>query len=179
MDEPLFITVGVLNVSDAKLMFDVIRRVMRDMPAAKFVLIGRTRSETPADLIGPRVTQTGFVTSEVLARYMAAADAFVVPLSENLSSRARWPSRINAALAQGVPVVVTRVGDLPRLLEHEGAAFVASPDAEDVARKLAELVSDDAAVTRVRDAAWKLANGSLAWPAIIDQLENFYFEVLA
>ena len=178
-DEHLFITVGVLNVSDAKLLFEVIRRGVREIPRARFVLIGRNRVKTPGDILGPRVQDAGFVPADVLAGYMAAADAFVVPLSENLSSRARWPSRINVALAHGLPVVVTRVGDLPLLLDHEGAAFVARPDAEDIVRKLAEVVSDKAAAERVRIAARRVATELLAWPLVVDQLEEFYSAVFA
>jgi glycosyltransferase involved in cell wall biosynthesis len=129
--------------------------------------------------LGPRVQDAGFVPTDVLASYMAAADAFVVPLSQNLSSRARWPSRINVALAHGLPVVVTRVGDLPLLLEHEDAAFVARPDAEDIVRKLAEVVGDRAAVERVRTSARRVAAELLAWPLVVDQLEEFYSAVFA
>jgi N-acetylglucosaminyldiphosphoundecaprenol N-acetyl-beta-D-mannosaminyltransferase len=178
-DAKLFITVGVLNVSDAKLLFGVIRRVLRDMPDARFALIGRTRLKLPADLIGPRVTETGFVSTSVLTSYLAAADAFVVPLSENLSSRARWPSRVNAALSRGVPVVVSRVGDLPRFLEHENAAFVADPTAEDLARRTMDVVRDPAEAERVRTAAKRVATLQLSWPGVIDQLEDFYYDVLS
>jgi N-acetylglucosaminyldiphosphoundecaprenol N-acetyl-beta-D-mannosaminyltransferase len=178
-DEKLFITVGVLNVSDAKLLFDVIRRVLREMPDARFALIGRTRLKLPSDLLGPRVTETGFVSTSVLANYLAAADAFVVPLSKNLSSRARWPSRVNMALSRGVPVVVSRVGDLPRFLEHENAAFVADPTADDLARKITDVVRDPAAAEVVRTAAMRVATLQLSWQGVIDQLEDFYDDVLS
>jgi glycosyltransferase involved in cell wall biosynthesis len=178
-DEKLFITVGVLNVSDAKLLFDVIRRVLREMADARFALIGRARLKLPADLAGPRVTETGFVSTSVLTNYLAAADAFVVPLSKNLSSRARWPSRVNMALSRGVPVVVSRVGDLPRFLEHEDAAFVADPTADDLARKIMDVVRDPAAAELVRTAAMRVATLQLSWQGVIDQLEDFYFDVLS
>jgi exopolysaccharide biosynthesis WecB/TagA/CpsF family protein len=173
-NEKLFITVGVLNVSDAKLLFDVIRRVLRELPDSRFALIGRTRLKLPADLLVPRVTETGFVSTSVLTSYVAAADAFVVPLSENLSSRARWPSRVNTALSRGVPIVVSRVGDLPRFLEHENAAFVADPTAEDLARKIMDVVRDPAAAMRVQTAAKRVATLQLSWHGVIDQLEDFY-----
>ena len=178
-DEKLFITVGVLNVSDAKLLFDVIRRVLGEMPDAKFALIGRTRLKLPADLVGPRVVETGFVSPAVLTNYLAAADAFVVPLTENLSSRARWPSRVNMALARGIPVVVSRVGDLPRFLEYEGAAFVSNPNADDLARTIMDVIKDPAAAERVKTAAKRVATLQLSWPGVIDQLEDFYLYVPA
>jgi|GEM_PF-1023245 len=180
-EDKLFIVVGVLNVSDSKLLFDVMRRVLRDMPDARFALIGRMRLKLPPDLVGPRVTETGFMAPSVLTStsYLAAADAFVVPLNENLSSRARWPSRVNMALAWGVPVVVSRVGDLPRFLEYEEAAFVSNPNAADLAQKIMEVVRDPAAAERVKTAAKRVATLQLSWPGVIDQLEDFYFDVLS
>ena len=178
-DEKLFITVGVLNVSDAKLLFDVIRHVLRKMPDARFALIGRTRLKLPADIAGPRVVETGYVESAVLTTYLAAADAFLVPLSENLSSRARWPSRVNMALACGIPVIVSRVGDLPRFLEYEEAAFVSNPNAAELAEKVIEAVHDPAAMERVKIAAKRVATLQLSWPGVIDQLEDFYYDILA
>jgi len=139
------------------------------------------RLKLPADLVGPRVTETGFMAPSVLTStsYLAAADAFVVPLNENLSSRARWPSRVNMALAWGVPVVVSRVGDLPRFLEYEEAAFVSNPNAADLAQKIMEVVRDPAAAERVKTAAKRVATLQLSWPGVIDQLEDFYFDVLS
>lgn len=177
--EKLFITVGVLNVSDAKLLFEVIRHVLREMPDARFALIGRTRLTLPPDLAGPRVVETGYVESSVLTSYLAAADVFLVPLTENLSSRARWPSRVNMALTCGIPVVVSRVGDLPRFLEYEEAAFVSNPNAADLAQKMMEVVHDPAAAEGVKIAAKRVATLQLSWPGVIDQLEDFYYDVLA
>jgi glycosyltransferase involved in cell wall biosynthesis len=83
------------------------------------------------------------------------------------------------ALSRGVPVVVSRVGDLPRFLEHEDAAFVADPTADDLARKIMDVVRDPAAAELVRTAAMRVATLQLSWQGVIDQLEDFYFDVLS
>ena len=101
-----------------------------------------------------------------------------MPLADTVSSRARWPSKVNLSLTRGVPVVVTKVGDLPRILENEGAAFVAQPDAESLAAAVIDAVREQAVLGKVSAAAKRVATELLPWNAIIDDLEAYYYEVL-
>jgi len=109
---------------------------------------------------------------------MAAAEALIVPLADTISNRGRWPSRVNLALSRGVPVVVSRVGDLPHLLDREGAAFVANPDVDGLTRAIVQEATDPKAAAAVIAAGRRVASELLPWPEVIAGLEKFYYEVL-
>jgi glycosyltransferase involved in cell wall biosynthesis len=178
-DDVIFITVGVLNTSDADLLFKTVPIVRSKMPSAKFFIIGRNRARVPASLAGESVYELGYVPDETLSFYLSCADALVVPLADTLSSRARWPSKVNSALTHDLPVVVTRVGDLPRLLQRRGAAFVASPDPESFAETILEAATNRSLVDGVKTAAKSVATEVLPWSTVIDNLEAYYYEVLS
>lgn len=175
----VFITVGVLNTSDAALLFKTIPFVRAKLPSAKFFIIGRNRARVPKHLAGEAVEELGFVPDETLSGYLSAADALVVPLAETLSSRARWPSKVNSALTHNLPVVLTRVGDLPQLLERAGAAFISDAKPEPFAHAIVEAVTDQHSAARVKSAAKCVATDILPWAKVIDELEACYSEVLS
>jgi glycosyltransferase involved in cell wall biosynthesis len=178
-DAVLLISVGVLNIRDAALLFDAARLVRQELPKAQFCLIGKNRGRVPDDLANTVIHDLGFLPNEPLAHYLAAADAAVVSLADTLSSRSRWPSRLNMSMSRSTVIVTSRVGDLPVLLEREGAAFVSRPDARDLAANIVRAVTDTEAAERVRTAAKRVATDLLAWPSIIEDLEKFYLQVAA
>jgi glycosyltransferase involved in cell wall biosynthesis len=152
--------------------------VLHRMPSIHFRLVGRNRAPVPAHLAALGVQEVGYVSSEILDLYMAAADALLVPLADNVSSRARWPSRVNMALSRGLPVVITRVGDLPALLEREDAAFIAQPNPAGFAERIIEAAAQPEDLRRVSAAGKRVAAERLPWSEIIARLENFYIRVL-
>ena len=178
-DAAVFITVGVLNTSDAALLFKTVPLVRARIPSAKFFIIGRNRARVPDHLAGDAVDDLGFVPDETLFAYLSAADALVVPLAETVASRGRWPSKVNSALIQGLPVVLTRVGDLPQILERAGAAFISPARPEPLAETIVSAVADEHRAARIKDAARSIANDILPWNKVIDELEACYFEVLS
>ncbi len=176
--EPLYVTVGRLLPGDASVLFEAAADVLRREPAARFVLIGRHGATIPAALrASGRVTETGFVSDDTLRNYMAACDALAVPLADTIASRARWPSKTNGFLAAGRAVVISRVGDLPALLEREQAAFVADPNPPALAEALLTAARDPERRANVEQRARRLARERLAWPVVIDGLLAFYEQV--
>jgi len=71
-------------------------------------------------------------------RLLSVLDAFVLPsLSEGLSLA------LLEAMASGKPVVATRVGGNPELIDHGRTGFLVQPeDAKDLAANLVKLLSD-------------------------------------
>lgn len=172
---PLLVTVGKILPADAVLLFASIPPVLDRCAQARLVLIGRHGAAVPAALTtSGRVAETGFVSEAVLQDYISACDALIVPLADTLASRARWPSKTNPFLAAGRAVVITRVGDLPALLEREGAAFVAEPTAAALALATIAALEDDEGRIRCGQRAQALARERLAWPVLVDDLLAFY-----
>jgi glycosyltransferase involved in cell wall biosynthesis len=164
-----------LNRSDAALLFDTLRRVLRDCPACHFALIGKHGATVPADLSShPRFHETGYVSASTLEDYVAGCDALLALLADTTASRARWPSKVNGFLSAGRVPVMTRVGDLAALLEREGAAAIADPRAEDVANCVVRLLEDRDERDRIAHDARRVAETELAWPILTRRLAAFY-----
>lgn len=107
---------------------DVALEAMADVPDARLSFVGegalREALATRAAELGleDRVTFHGVVDG--MARWLAAFDVLV------LSSRTEGtPITLLEAMHAGIPIVATRVGGVPDLLEHERHALLVPPEA--------------------------------------------------
>ena len=88
--------------------------------------------------ISDRVSFRGLVPSGDVARSLADADIFCLP-SENEA----MPIVIIEAMRAGLPVVSTRVGAIPHLVDHGVTGLLVQPrDARSTAEALAQIISD-------------------------------------
>jgi glycosyltransferase involved in cell wall biosynthesis len=174
----LLVSVGALHRSDAELLFDAVRLVFNECPSSHFALVGNHGTQVPRDLRDhPRFRETGYVPVEVLHDYVQATHSLLVPLADTVAARARWPSKVNGFLAAARAVVITRVGDLPRLLEHEGAAVVVEPTAGDLCAGALRVLSG-AERDRVEREGRRVAETILAWPIVAGRLDAFYDQIV-
>lgn len=174
-DLALIGSVGVVQGRDGALLWETIRRVVAARPATRLALIGNHRSRVPPDLVASgHVLETGFVTDEDLADYVAAADLMLTPLADTIASRGRWPSKINYYLSAGKAVVVSRVGDLPALLDQEGAAVTCQANPSDLAAGVLHLLDQPRLQAELEANARRLAETVLSWSTLVDGLEARY-----
>jgi len=172
------IAIGALMPADARLLLAVLPKLFERRPDCRFFLIGDHGAHLP-DAIRrhPQFTETGFVPASVLDAFVGACDCLLTPLADTLATRARWPSKINLALAAGRAVVTTAGGDLPQLLQRSQAAGVARCDADDLARVTLRVLEDDALRESYEARSMEVARDLLAWPILSAQLEDFYASV--
>lgn len=123
----------------------------------------------------PYVRWTGFTAPEEVSANLLAADLCVLPYRDGVSFRR---GSLMAALAHGLPVVSTRPRvALPELIDGENMALVPPGDAEALASRIAVLIAEPPARSR-------LARGALAlsarfdWGPIAARTEEVYDEVL-
>jgi glycosyltransferase involved in cell wall biosynthesis len=141
-------------------------------------MVGNPKSPVPRDRLPPgALTLTGFVELPVLERWLAAADCCVVPLSDTVANRGRWPAKISDYLCAGRPIVMTRVGDAARWVEERGAGWTAEPRPEALARAL-ELALDAPDVHAAGARGRALAEGPLSWGAVAGSVQGFYRRLL-
>ena len=170
----LLVSVGALNLSDARLLFDAVRLVLDACPASEFALIGRHGAHVPPDLKRhPRFRETGFVSPPVFRDYVQASHALLVPLADTVAGRARWPSKVNGFLAERRAVVITRVGDLAALLDRERAAVVVDATAAALCAGAVRVLTTGER-ERVEEAGGRVAETILSWPMIARELDAFY-----
>jgi glycosyltransferase involved in cell wall biosynthesis len=89
--------------------------------------------------LGGRAALLGPLSTEQLLEEYRLASLFVLPSAQETS-----PMVIAEAMAAGVPVVATRVGGVPYLVEDGATGFLVDVgDIDALARRIASLIADD------------------------------------
>jgi glycosyltransferase involved in cell wall biosynthesis len=145
---------------------------------ARFVIVGdgasRRELEEQAQRLGlaGRVVFTG--TRLDVAAILAQAAISVAPsLSEGLSNV------VLESMATGVPVVATRVGGTPEMLEDGVTGLLVPPcDAPMLAAAIGRLLGDPAMARRMGDAGRARAVDRFSMPYMVSQTETLYHAFL-
>jgi glycosyltransferase involved in cell wall biosynthesis len=140
---PVLGVVGSLyRVKGHRFLLEAMPELLRRWPKARLLVIGRGELEVALKeqaeelAIGTNVHFLGM--RQDVPRLLSVLDVFVLPsLSEGLSLA------LLEAMVCGKPVVVTRVGGNPELVDHgRTGLLVQSEDAKDLADNLVKLLSD-------------------------------------
>ena len=116
--------------------------------------------------LGDRVCFAGWTEQAQVARLMSEADLLVLPSHDE-----GLPLVILEALACGVPVVCTPVGEIPHVLQDRvHARFVAPGDVTGLARTLAALLADAPQRAALAQQGRALYRQSFALPRFFDQI---------
>jgi hypothetical protein len=111
--------------------------------------------------------------SENLPRDLPGAAAFVY-LSENEG----LGSAILLAMARRIPVVASRVGGIPELVEHEVSGLLVENRAGDVAAAVRRMLADGALARRCAEAAYQRVLERFRDDIMVRQTEQIYRAVL-
>jgi glycosyltransferase involved in cell wall biosynthesis len=126
-------------------------------PDARLVLVGgREAGDEVIDDLTRRyarwIVRLGRFGVADMPRVVAAAHVIVAPQRDTPVARAQFPMKLTDAMAMAKPIISTRVGDIPAVLD--GAAYLAPPSSpEGIAEALASVFADpDEAARRGREA---------------------------
>ena len=158
--EDAFVVTSVGRLEPVKgheLLIEAVRRLAPARPELRCVIVGDGRRRPALDEqvraagLDERVRLTGF--RDDVAPVLRASDAFCLPsLSEGL------PYALLEACAQGLPLLVSAVGEIPALFEDDRTALLVPPgDAGELARGLEWLMDNEAEASAMGRAASKLA----------------------
>jgi glycosyltransferase involved in cell wall biosynthesis len=184
-DRPFVLYVG--TVMPRKGVTELVRALgsvaeREDVPTPRAILAGENTldegytarvEELIAELgLEENVDLTGFVDGDDLPALYALADVFVVSsLEEGFGMTAV------EAMAAGTPVVGTRVGGLPTIIEDGKQGRLVEPgDAAALADALAEVLGDPELRERMAERARSRAR-DFSWEAVGEQVEAVYHEV--
>ena len=96
--------------------------------------------------LGDRVRITGFVPHDRVPQHLAHADVLVLP-----SAYEELGSILLEAMEAGVPVIASRTGGIPDLVEHGGNGLLLHPGAADqLAMAIDGVLADDTLAERLR-----------------------------
>lgn len=109
--------------------------------------------------LGDRVTFTGALDGDALAAAYDRADVFVLPTHYE-----GYGMAVAEAVARGLPVVTTRTGALPDLVDERSGAVIAPGDLDALAVALDRLIGDDRHRQRMAAGAAARAAALPTWP---------------
>jgi N-acetyl-alpha-D-glucosaminyl L-malate synthase BshA len=105
---------------------------------------------------------------------LSVADVFLLPSSQESFGLAALE-----AMACEVPVVASRVGGLPELVEHGVSGFLHPlGDLDEMARSATRLLTDEALHLRAADASRRLAQDKYCDSKIVPAYEAYYLEIV-
>lgn len=102
-----------------------------DQPDLKLVIVGGSPYDdydrTLLNRWGQRIVHLGKRPADEMPRVIAAAHAVVVPQRQTPAAQAQFPLKLTDGMAMAKPILATRVGDIPAILN--GCGYLAEADA--------------------------------------------------
>lgn len=157
--------------------------VLSAVPDARFVIAGRGTAggETSGSirrfartlLVEHALQFPGWLDGEQKTQLLRSCDVFVLP-----SYAEALPLALLEAMASGVPIVATRVGGVPDVIENRVNGLLVEPgQPHALARGIVDLLTDDALRSRVREAALRDVRNRYQVDAVVAELANLYREL--
>ncbi|MHB2147446.1 glycosyltransferase [Calditrichota bacterium LG25] len=168
-----------MKVKNHQLMIKALARLKKKNRPVKFIIIGDTPMYSLRDEL-EKLARELDVLEDVLFMgyrddipgYLNAFDIFVLPsLSEGCSNV------IQEAMATGLPIVASRVGGNPELIEHEreGLLFT-SNSLEELVNAIQYLIENPQRAKQLGQNALKKARRQFALPVMIKSYEELYLK---
>jgi glycosyltransferase involved in cell wall biosynthesis/SAM-dependent methyltransferase len=187
LDRPILLTVRNLEARmGLDTLIEAMATLVRSVPDVLLLIGGsgscRAALEAQVRRLGldKHVTFLGFISEGDLPRHYQAADVFVLPTRE-LEGFGLVTAE---ALACGTPVLGTRIGATPELLEPLDGGLVfrdatAETMADDLAALLARLAADPHEAARLRGACRDHAESRFGWERVVDEVEQTLIDIAA
>ncbi len=172
------------TVDERKNVLDLLRAlviVRQHVPTVQLRVAGRTTSPPYEEKVrrfvaeqglAPNVAFLGLLDKEQLLQEYARCSAVVLA-----SRQETMPMAVIEAMAAGKPVVATRVGGVPELVEDGNSGYTVKPgDVEGLARRILELLDSVALRRRMGERARQLA-GRFQLEKVAAQYRQLYYQV--
>jgi glycosyltransferase involved in cell wall biosynthesis len=149
--------------------------VRQQIPEAALVWMG-ARPHNARDILKnqPGAVVLDHVPEEQLNLYLAACDAFWLPLMDTPANRGRWPHKLNDYMCIGRPVVATAVGDVKEVISRWPFGLLASDSPASFAQQTIELLQNPARAEQMGNIARATAEQEFSWANIGLELEKLY-----
>ena len=166
---PLLVFVG--RLVEEKGISDLIRAVAllaAELADATVMILGDGQERADMEALASRLDVSdrvhflGWVESEEVPAYLAAADIFVGPSKRAANGwvEAQGLTFVEAMLAR-TPVIATRSGGIPDAVRHEETGLLVSENApEEIAAAIRRLVAEPPLARQVTEAGYALANSA-------------------
>ncbi len=182
-DAPLIISVSRLVYKKGlTYLLDALPAILQANPDAAVVIAGygdlRDQLEQQARALGiaANVHFPGQLERERAARYIAAADVYVVPSVRDQSGNVDGlPNALLEGMGSGRPIVASRVAGIPEVIEHERhGLLVHERDSVGLAAAINRLLGNRAFAQQLGEAARQRIIHELTWDATAARFEQVY-----
>jgi len=175
--DPLVVSVmRVEKRKGPKYLVTAFSKVLETMPRAKLVIVGggpdkekistqikELKIEKSALMLGP-------IPHNKVPEVLAAADAFVLPSLVDSS-----PLVLPEAMATGAPIVCTRVGGIPEMVDDQFNGVMVEPaDADALANGIIRVLTDKEFSRKIRANALKTVHEKFTWDKIAERTIEVY-----
>ena len=151
--------------------------VARQLSEVEFILLGPVKADMKRHLQShpANVIVGGDVTRNIVLQQMIASDLFLFP-----SYHEGFPNAVLEAMAVGLPVVATRVGGIPEMIEDgKGGLLVSSPDTHKLTSALQTLIADPRKRLQMGAFNRRKAQTEYTYSVVMSRLVYFYSQVLS
>lgn len=173
------------RISTGKGLTDLVQAIARRPEIADQVLlagaaadgeyVSELKSLIARSVRGDRIKLLGLLDEQALLEEMARASILVLPSYQETA-----PMVIQQAMAARLPVVATRVGGVPDLIEHEVSGLLFDPgDVDELARLLLRMREDPGLGERLAAAAHRTATESFESDRVAEATVAAYREALS
>jgi N-acetyl-alpha-D-glucosaminyl L-malate synthase BshA len=165
------------KVKNLPVLMQVFHEVQKVVPS-RLVLVGdgpeRESTERQAESLGIEARVEFVGDQEYIADLLPAADVFLLP-----SQHESFGLAALEAMSCGVPVVGSRIGGLPEVIEHEKTGFLCDPNDVDCMKAIVMgLFKDDTLRRQIGQAARERAERLFNRDRIVAQYINVYRRLL-
>jgi glycosyltransferase involved in cell wall biosynthesis len=145
---------GTLSVvkDGVNILIEAFSEIEKTFPEIKLVLIGPPNSNSEMQLFQSLVNKydlqhktvfVGKISRDQMAKYLCNSSVLVLSRPTSIQADSGFPSKLAEYLATGKPVIVTKVGDIPKYLKDNKTAFLADPNSiHDFANKMSFVLSN-------------------------------------
>lgn len=135
-DKPLVGYAGALDSSrDIEVLYLAFERLKHSSPEAELVLAGVSNGSTPVPQ-GPDIHYFGALSHEDVADLYSALNVGVICLKDSDFGRYAFPQKAYEMISVRIPLAVTNVGAMGKLLDSYPSVLYEAGDAEDLTRVL-------------------------------------------
>ena len=198
-DQPTLIYVGNLTIQKGlSVLIDALNIAAKEIPNIKLLMVLNMpleRYENPGRLdadmgqlfkIKEKIKHYGLEDNIIplglldnMPQVMAASDMFITPFLDTVGI-VDYPTSLLEAMAVGKPVIATRVGGIPEIIEHKGNGILVEPNnVDELVNAIMYMLNNKEEAKNMGKEGAKMILEKFKSEIVVDELERLYGEVIS
>jgi glycosyltransferase involved in cell wall biosynthesis len=124
--------------------------------------------------IREKIIYTGLVGNNEIPSYLKSCSILVLARPSGLFAEAGFPTKLGEYMACNIPVVITKVGDIPKYFTDNEHVLLAEPDnPESVAKKILYLIENPIEAEKIGVNGYQWAKNNLEYKEVVKKIVRF------